>query len=309
MIMTLNGQWHDEQCRHRRPYICEKEFAIKPTNKPQNKPLNRPTKPTKPTRPTRPMRPMERKFNVTRMQVCAKEWAKNDYCHCNGTVVYGSFNSIMKNNPARLSARNSTSKIRCNNRVFGDPVHGIVKSCFCIGQMQTASECKKTEKFDRKYKRCEAKRQYRPKPKPTPKRTPLSKPTNSKCQKKGCNRMQKFDTDDCKCISWIDWARKQALKFAKTKQGKALIERAKKMAEKNKKAKKSVAKILVIVKSKAKNFDWKKLANQRVKATKEATEKMNKMKTTANDAIKRAKKILGKKNWSWTNKLGFSSRK
>jgi len=54
---------------------------------------------------------------------CADE---NGQCSCNGQVRYG-MNGVF------TSWREVTGSIGCNNGVFGDPLHGTVKACYCRG--------------------------------------------------------------------------------------------------------------------------------------------------------------------------------
>merc|ERR1712032_1567196 len=48
---------------------------------------------------------------------------ENGNCGCRGRVRYGE--------RGRFSYRNSNGNIGCNNRVFGDPIRGVRKNCWC----------------------------------------------------------------------------------------------------------------------------------------------------------------------------------
>jgi len=61
---------------------------------------------------------------------CADE---NGQCSCNGQVRYG-MNGVF------TSWREVTGSIGCNNGVFGDPLYGTVKACYCRGAKVSLAE-------------------------------------------------------------------------------------------------------------------------------------------------------------------------
>jgi len=59
--------------------------------------------------------------------ICANE---NEVCYCDGKVKYGKDDTWTEE-------KDVAGSIGCNNRVFGDPLHGTVKECLC-----TPADCK-----------------------------------------------------------------------------------------------------------------------------------------------------------------------
>ena len=53
---------------------------------------------------------------------CAREGGT---CKCNGAVTYGA--------KGKFKTKHAGGSIGCNNGVFGDPVPGTVKACYCKG--------------------------------------------------------------------------------------------------------------------------------------------------------------------------------
>lgn len=70
---------------------------------------------------------------LTKAHKCAREHAKNggNICKCKGDVYYGTLESI---NNGKFAMLPSTSQLTCSNPVFGDPLPGTVKDCFCHGE-------------------------------------------------------------------------------------------------------------------------------------------------------------------------------
>merc|ERR1712072_63617 len=70
----------------------------------------------------------KKKFNIRRpapARKCAREHARNggNVCKCHGLVTYGA--------RGKFSRKHVRGQITCNNANFGDPIHGVVKDCFC----------------------------------------------------------------------------------------------------------------------------------------------------------------------------------
>jgi len=61
---------------------------------------------------------------------CASE---NGQCACVGTVAYGA--------NGKFANKASTSTIGCTNKVFGDPIPGTVKSCYCPASTEANTKC------------------------------------------------------------------------------------------------------------------------------------------------------------------------
>jgi hypothetical protein len=56
---------------------------------------------------------------------CAQEHTGKP-CKCKGTIYYGA-----GKNPKHYASRVSTTQLDCSNRVFGDPIRGVRKNCYC----------------------------------------------------------------------------------------------------------------------------------------------------------------------------------
>merc|ERR1711977_426666 len=65
------------------------------------------------------------KFKKAPARKCAREHARNggNVCKCHGLVTYGA--------RGKFSRKHVRGQITCNNANFGDPIHGVVKDCFC----------------------------------------------------------------------------------------------------------------------------------------------------------------------------------
>jgi len=60
---------------------------------------------------------------------CAREHAPNggNVCKCYGVVTYGA----VSGSKGGFAVKKVKGQITCNNANFGDPVHGVVKDCYC----------------------------------------------------------------------------------------------------------------------------------------------------------------------------------
>merc|ERR1712139_493171 len=56
-------------------------------------------------------------------------------CKCNGAVTYGA--------KGKFRTKHAGGSIGCNNGVFGDPVPGTVKACYCKGGKKKAKKMAK----------------------------------------------------------------------------------------------------------------------------------------------------------------------
>jgi len=63
------------------------------------------------------------------LPTCASE---NGNCACSGQVAYGASGTF--------NFKLSSSTIACTNAVFGDPIPGVAKNCYCLGDYPCASE-------------------------------------------------------------------------------------------------------------------------------------------------------------------------
>jgi len=61
----------------------------------------------------------------------------------------------MKSNPPKFAKKESEGTIKCSNKVFGDPVPGVRKSCYCVGTQPTEEECENGQTFNERFNRCE----------------------------------------------------------------------------------------------------------------------------------------------------------
>merc|ERR1712139_297315 len=66
---------------------------------------------------------------------CAREGGT---CKCNGAVTYGA--------KGKFRTKPAGGSIGCNNGVFGDPVPGTVKACYCKGGKKAKKKAKKATK-------------------------------------------------------------------------------------------------------------------------------------------------------------------
>jgi len=72
------------------------------------------------------------KARITKKDLCAREWAKDDICQCTGKVYFGTWSSIMLEKEQKLAVRKGGS-VPCSVKSFGgtDPVPGVKKECYC----------------------------------------------------------------------------------------------------------------------------------------------------------------------------------
>jgi len=74
----------------------------------------------------------KKKVHITKSDLCAKEWAKDDLCHCQGNVYYGTWSSIMEEREQKMKSKmNVNGTVKCGNAEFGDPFEGTKKECYC----------------------------------------------------------------------------------------------------------------------------------------------------------------------------------
>jgi hypothetical protein len=74
----------------------------------------------------------KKKVHITKSDLCAKEWAKDDMCHCQGNVYFGTWSSIMEEKEQKMKFKeNVNGTVKCSNSEFGDPLAGAKKECYC----------------------------------------------------------------------------------------------------------------------------------------------------------------------------------
>ena len=86
--------------------------------------------------------------NVT-LTECA---AEGEFCECDGDIIYGALGKDHKLNKkkanATMHAPEGADGLQCSNEVFGDPVPGILKGCFCSDQNVTKKNATKEVDVD-----------------------------------------------------------------------------------------------------------------------------------------------------------------
>lgn len=108
--------------------------------------------------------------------MCAEEGADYDGCACTGIVYFGTWKSMMLDEEPRYQKIRVKGAVKCSTLIFGDPVPGEKKSCYCKGKKGTRPARKGKRKKVVKTLVEDVTEPERPTPQPTPTPTPAPEP-------------------------------------------------------------------------------------------------------------------------------------